>query len=87
MVYHSKALHNYYVLGSFKELYRYLDTPNFCTTKEVVRRGVRGSSWREGDRTDDSMLASEAIIGDGDRKHLPLLVLGQFCRIFFSKLR
>ena len=40
-------------------------------------------TWREGDRTDDSALASGAVIGDGDRKRAPFLVLAQLFSIFF----
>ena len=38
------------------------------------------------DRTDHSALASGAIIGDGDRKRAPFLVLSQFFSIFFFEI-
>ena len=85
MACHSKALHNFYGLGSFKKLYRYLDTPSF------QRHYGGGKMWctcrereREREKTDDSVLVLGTIIWEGDRKRAPFQVLVQFFLFFFE---
>ena len=73
MAYHSKGLHNCYARRVF-----------FYTTKEVKGCGVRGG--REAEVMTAGALASGAIIGDGDRKRAPFLVLAQlFSIVFFER--